>query len=101
MFASVGLRASTLLGISFSVLSRAPAFVAFVFASSRDRPSLQYLAPYSAAALAEFFMWAGQISILVALDDLTKHAACYREVALLLRRPPGREAYRRLPGGAG
>ena len=38
-------------------------------------------------------MWAGQISILVALDDLTKHAACYREVALLLRRPPGREAY--------
>jgi len=101
VFASVGLRASTLLGISFSVLSRAPAFVAFVFASSRDRPSLQYLAPYSAAALAEFFMWAGQISILVALDDLTKHAACYREVALLLRRPPGREAYRRLPGGAG
>jgi len=93
VFASIGLRASTLLGISFSVFSRASAFVAFVFASSYDRPSLQYLAPYSAAALAEFFMWAGQISVFITLDDLTKHAVCYREIALLLRRPPGREAY--------
>ena len=92
-FASVGMRASALLGISFSVLSRAPFFVAFVAASSFDRPSAQYLAPYSASALAEFFMWAGQISALVALDDLSRHAACYRETALLLRRPPGREAY--------
>jgi F-type H+-transporting ATPase subunit alpha len=92
VFASVGLRAPALLGISFSVLARAGA-AAFVAASSRDRPALQYLAPYAAAALAEFFMWAGQVPVLAALDDLTKHAASYREVFLLLGRAPGREAY--------
>ena len=52
----------------------------------------QYLAPYAAAALGEYFMYAGK-DVLVVFDDLTKHAWAYRELSLLLERPPGREAY--------
>ena len=57
-----------------------------------DPPGVSYLAPYSAASLAEFFMEKGQ-DVLVVYDDLTKHARAYREISLLLERPPGREAY--------
>jgi F-type H+-transporting ATPase subunit alpha len=64
-----------------------------VVASSASDPSpLQYLAPYSGCALGEYFRDNGQHSLLI-YDDLSKHAAAYREIALLLRRPPGREAY--------
>ncbi|MFH1189720.1 MAG: F0F1 ATP synthase subunit alpha [Candidatus Omnitrophota bacterium] len=52
----------------------------------------QYLAPYAAAAFGEYFMYSGK-NVLVAFDDLTKHAWAYRELSLLLERPPGREAY--------
>ncbi len=52
----------------------------------------QYLAPYTAAALGEYFMYSGK-DVLVVFDDLTKHAWAYRELSLLLERPPGREAY--------
>ena len=57
-----------------------------------DPPGLQYVAPYAAASLGEFFMEQGR-DVLVVYDDLTRHARAYREVSLLLRRPPGREAY--------
>jgi F-type H+-transporting ATPase subunit alpha len=94
VFASVGQRASTLLGISFAVCSRTfSEFLGFVFASSFDRPSLQYFCPYASAAVSEFFMWAGQLSIFLTFDDLSKHAVCSREIYLLLKRPCGREAY--------
>jgi F-type H+-transporting ATPase subunit alpha len=64
-----------------------------VVASSASDPSpLQYLAPYSGCAMGEFFRDKGQHALLV-YDDLSKHAAAYREISLLLRRPPGREAY--------
>jgi len=64
-----------------------------VVASSASDPSpLQYLAPYSGCAMGEYFRDKGQHSLLV-YDDLSKHAAAYREISLLLRRPPGREAY--------
>jgi len=53
---------------------------------------MQYIAPYTATALAEHFMWNGQHT-LVAYDDLTKQAQAYRQLSLVLRRPPGREAY--------
>ena len=56
------------------------------------RQELQWLAPYAACAMAEYFRDRGQHALLV-IDDLTKHAAVYRELSLLLRRPPGREAY--------
>jgi F-type H+-transporting ATPase subunit alpha len=63
-----------------------------VAASASDPSPLQYLAPYSGCAIGEYFRDNGQHSLLV-YDDLSKHAASYREIALLLRRPPGREAY--------
>lgn len=63
-----------------------------VSASASDPASLQYLAPYSASAIAEFFMAQGK-DVLVVYDDLSKHAWAYRQVSLILRRPAGREAY--------
>ncbi|MFA9453039.1 MAG: F0F1 ATP synthase subunit alpha [Candidatus Aminicenantaceae bacterium] len=63
-----------------------------VVSSASDSSSLQYLAPYSGCAIGEFFRDNGQ-HVLVVYDDLSKHAAAYREISLLLRRPPGREAY--------
>jgi F-type H+-transporting ATPase subunit alpha len=63
-----------------------------VAASASDPSPLQYLAPYSGCAMGEYFRDHGQHSLLI-YDDLSKHAAAYREIALLLRRPPGREAY--------
>ncbi|MFU8788823.1 MAG: alternate F1F0 ATPase, F1 subunit alpha [Methylobacter sp.] len=61
-------------------------------ASGESTPGLQYIAPYAAASIAEWFMEQGQ-DVLVIYDDLTRHAHAYRELSLLLRRPPGREAY--------
>jgi len=63
-----------------------------VSASASESAALQYLAPYAGAAMSEYFMANGR-DVLVVYDDLTKHAWAYREVSLLLRRPPGREAY--------
>ena len=63
-----------------------------VSASAADSAALQYLAPYAGAAMAEYFMANGK-DVLIAYDDLTKHAWAYRQVSLLLKRPPGREAY--------
>jgi F-type H+-transporting ATPase subunit alpha len=63
-----------------------------VAASASDPSPMQYLAPYSGCAMGEYFRDHGQHSLLI-YDDLSKHAAAYREIALLLRRPPGREAY--------
>ena len=63
-----------------------------VVASASEAASLQYLAPYSGVAIAEYFMEKGQ-DVLVIYDDLTKHAFAYRQISLVLRRPAGREAY--------
>jgi F-type H+-transporting ATPase subunit alpha len=63
-----------------------------VFASASDSAALQYLAPYSAVAMAEYFMHEGK-DVLIVYDDLSKHAIAYRTISLLLRRPPGREAF--------
>ena len=63
-----------------------------VTASASQSAALQYLAPYAGAAIAEYFMGQGK-DVLVIYDDLSKHAWAYREVSLLLKRPPGREAY--------
>lgn len=63
-----------------------------VSASASDSASLQYLAPFSATALAEYYMDKGE-DVLIIYDDLTKHAWAYRQLSLLLRRPSGREAY--------
>ncbi|RDD62248.1 alternate F1F0 ATPase, F1 subunit alpha [Ferruginivarius sediminum] len=63
-----------------------------VVAGGEDPPGMQYAAPYAATTMAEYFMQQGR-DVLVVYDDLTRHARAYRELSLLLRRPPGREAY--------
>lgn len=63
-----------------------------VVASGDQEPGLQYIAPYAATTIGEYFMEKGQ-DVLLVYDDLTAHARAYREVSLLLRRPPGREAF--------
>ena len=72
--------------------SGAMAYTFVVLASASDSAALQYLAPYSAVAMAEYFMHNGK-DVLVVYDDLSKHAVAYRTISLLLRRPPGREAF--------
>ena len=64
----------------------------FVVAEAESPPGIQFMAPYAATSVAEYFMARGR-DTLVVFDDLTQHAQAYREVSLLLRRPPGREAY--------
>jgi len=67
-------------------------YTLIIIARGDDPPGLQYLAPYSAMTMGESFMKQGK-DVLIILDDLTKHARSYRELSLLLRRPPAREAY--------
>jgi len=63
-----------------------------VLSSADDQPALRYLAPYTGMTMAEYFLDQG-LDVLIIFDDLSKHADSYRELSLLLRRPPGREAY--------
>ena len=67
-------------------------YTTMVLAFSDDPPSLQYLAPYAGAALGEYYMYSGQHALVI-YDDLTKQAKAYRQVSLLLKRSPGRDAY--------
>ena len=67
-------------------------YTTIVLAGASDSSALQYISPYSGVAIAEYFLDKGD-DVLIVYDDLSKHAAAYREISLLLRRPPGREAY--------
>ena len=71
---------------------RAMDYTIVVVAAGEDPPGLQYVTPYAATTMAEYFMLQGR-DVLIVYDDLTRHARAYRELSLLLRRPPGREAY--------
>jgi F-type H+-transporting ATPase subunit alpha len=75
-----------------NVLEEKMQYTIVVSASANDPATLQYIAP-SGAALAEYFMYNGKATLVI-YDDLTKQAMAYRQMSLLLRRPPGREAYR-------
>ncbi len=67
-------------------------YTTIVMASANNAPALQYMAPYAGCAMGEYFMLNGKHALII-YDDLSKHAVAYREISLLLRRPPGREAY--------
>jgi len=67
-------------------------YTTVVFAGASDSASLQYIAPYAGCAIAEHFLYSGRHALII-YDDLSKHAVAYRQLSLLLRRPPGREAY--------
>jgi F-type H+-transporting ATPase subunit alpha len=71
---------------------QALAYSIVVVASDEDPPGLRFVTPYAATSMAEYFMAQGR-DVLIVYDDLTRHARAYRELSLLLRRPPGREAY--------
>jgi F-type H+-transporting ATPase subunit alpha len=67
-------------------------YTIIVAANASDPAPMQYIAPYAACAIAEHFMWQGKHTLVI-YDDLSKHAQAYRQLSLVLRRPPGREAY--------
>ena len=67
-------------------------YTTVVAATAADPASMLYIAPYAGCSIGEYFMWKGK-DVLIVYDDLSKHAQAYRQMSLLLRRPPGREAY--------
>jgi len=93
VYIAIGQKASTVAqAVSTLEENNALAYSVIVAANASDPATLQYLAPYTGASIAEYFMYKGK-STLVIYDDLTKQAQAYRQMSLLLRRPPGREAF--------
>ena len=93
VYVAVGQKASTVAQVVQTLADRgALDYTIIVAANASDPATLQYLAPYTGAALAEYFMYKGKATLVV-YDDLSKQAQAYRQMSLLLRRPPGREAY--------
>lgn len=93
VYVAIGQKASTVANI-VNVLQEKGAmdYTIVVAANASDPATLQYLAPYTGASLAEYFMYKGKHTLVI-YDDLSKQAQAYRQMSLLLRRPPGREAY--------
>jgi F-type H+-transporting ATPase subunit alpha len=93
VYAAIGQKASTVAQcVSALEEKNALAYTVIVAANASDPATLQYLAPYTAASIAEYFMYKGRATLVI-YDDLTKQAQAYRQISLLLRRPPGREAF--------
>jgi F-type H+-transporting ATPase subunit alpha len=93
VYCSIGQRASAV-AKAIAILREKSAleYTVVVVTEGNDAPGLAYIAPYAATSIAEHFMEAGR-NVLIVYDDLTQHAESYRELSLLLRRPPGREAF--------
>jgi len=93
VYVAIGQKASTVAqAVAILEEKGALSYTVIVAANASDPATLQYLAPYTGASIAEYFMYKGR-STLVIYDDLTKQAQAYRQMSLLLRRPPGREAF--------
>ncbi|AIS51830.1 ATP synthase F1 subcomplex alpha subunit [Thermoanaerobacter kivui] len=93
IYVAIGQKASTVAGIVNTLEKHgAMAYTTVVASTASDSAALQYIAPYAGCAMGEHFMYQGK-DVLVVYDDLSKHAVAYRTISLLLRRPPGREAY--------
>lgn len=93
IYVSIGEKKSSLLAVIETLKKhKAMKYSIVISASPDDPPAQKYLAPFSGMTIAEYFLDEGE-DVLIVFDDLTKHADAYRELSLLLRRPPGREAY--------
>jgi F-type H+-transporting ATPase subunit alpha len=93
IYCAIGQRASAVAKVIAKLRdSGALEYSVVVCAEGNDAPGLNYVTPYAATSIAEYFMQAGR-NVLIVYDDLTQHARSYRELSLLLRRPPGREAF--------
>ncbi len=93
VYVAIGQKNSTVAAIAETLrCGGADGYTVVVSASASEGAPLQYIAPYSGCAIAEFFMAQGR-DVLIVYDDLSKHAVAYRALSLLIRRPPGREAY--------
>ena len=93
VYVAIGQKASSIAQVVKELQERGALEYTIIVAEPADSPAtLQYLAPYTGASLAEFFMYKGTHTLVI-YDDLSKQAQAYREMSLLLRRPPGREAY--------
>ena len=93
VYVAIGQKASSVAAVVNTLDERGALPYTIIVAANADDPAtLQYIAPYTGAALAEYFMYKGKATLCI-YDDLTKQASAYRQMSLLLRRPPGREAY--------
>ena len=93
VYVAIGQKASSVAQVLNTLKERgALDYTIIVMANANEPATLQYLAPYTGATLAEYFMYTGRPTLCI-YDDLSKQAQAYREMSLLLRRPPGREAY--------
>ena len=93
VYCAIGQRASAVAKVVATLREKgAMDYTVVVVAEGNDAPGVLYLAPYAATSIAEHFMEAGR-DVLIVYDDLIQHARAYREISLLLRRPPGREAF--------
>lgn len=94
VYVAIGQKAASVLEIYLALVRRdATYYLSMVVASASSSAVYQFLCAYTATALSEFYMLVGQIASFVIFDDLSRHAVSYREIYLLLQRPPGREAY--------
>jgi F-type H+-transporting ATPase subunit alpha len=93
VYVAIGQKASTVAqAVTTLEEKKALPYTVIVAANASDPATLQYLAPYTGASIAEYFMYKGKATLII-YDDLTKQAQAYRQMSLLLRRPPGREAF--------
>lgn len=93
VYVAIGQKAASVAQVTGVLRERgALDYTVVVAANASDPAALQYLAPYTGASIAEYFMYKGKATLVI-YDDLTKQAQAYRQMSLLLRRPPGREAY--------
>ncbi len=93
VYCAIGQRSSAVAGVIAELRQRgAMEYTTVVVAAGEEPPGLEFIAPYAATTIGEYFMEQGR-DVLIVYDDLTRHAWAYRELSLLLRRPPGREAF--------
>src|SRR5205085_12029645 len=93
VYVAIGQRMATVVALAETLADAGAMDTTIIVAAPADEAApIKFLAPYAGCAMAEYFLYSGRAALTV-YDDLTKHAYAYRQMSLLLRRPPGREAY--------